>query len=45
MRVIGLFLVVFACLYINKLLGFPPESSFVGALVGACSYVLLTMKS
>ena len=44
MKIIGLFVVVFVCLAINKLLGFSDEASFVGALIGACSYVLMQTK-
>lgn len=38
MRILGLFIVVFLCLFVNKLLGF--EEPLVGVIVGAGVYII-----
>lgn len=44
MKVIGLFIVVFACVAVNKLLGFSTEAMLVGTIIGAGIYLLTQMN-
>jgi len=41
MKILGLFIVVFMCVLVNKALGFSEEATYIGVIIGACSYVLL----
>jgi hypothetical protein len=40
MKIIGLFVVVFAGLLVTRALGFSETAQFVGAVVGAGTYIL-----
>ncbi len=41
MKIIGLFVVVFASLIISRLLGFSEMTSIVGAVIGAGTFILM----
>lgn len=43
MKILGLFVVVFGCVAVSKLLGFSNEAMLVGTIVGAGSYILLNV--
>ena len=45
MKIIGLFIVVFGCFFVNKLVGFSFEASTIGTIVGTGSYLLITLGS
>lgn len=41
MKILGLFVVVFGCVAINRALGFSDMATIVGCIVGAGSYILI----
>ena len=41
MKIIGLFIVVFAGLAVSKFLGFSDMATMVGAVIGGGSYILI----
>ena len=43
MKVLGLFIVVFAGLFISELLGFSKDAQIVGAVCGAGAYIITTL--
>ncbi|MEW8048924.1 MAG: hypothetical protein AB2754_15895 [Candidatus Thiodiazotropha endolucinida] len=45
MKIVGLFVVVFACAAVNKLLGFSTEAMLVGTVIGAGTYILMQIDS
>lgn len=44
MKIMGLFLVVFGGLFISRMLGFSESAQMVGAIIGAGSYIIMTMR-
>ena len=44
MKILGLFIVVFLCMFINKAMGFDFETSIFGTVVGSGVYILGCMK-
>ena len=40
MKILGLFIVVFGCVALNKLFGFSNEAMMIGCIIGAATYVL-----
>jgi len=44
MKIIGLIIVVFGCVTINKYFGYSDEAMIIGTVVGAGSYILLNSR-
>lgn len=40
MKILGLYVVVFGCLLVNRMIGFSDEASIVGVIIGVGTYIL-----
>lgn len=44
MKILGLFAVVFAIIFVDKMLGFSDMATMVGVVVGSGSYILMNLS-